>query len=190
MAVEAGCAAGRGIVWDEDDGWGSGAHGAGERAHARTASSSPRALGPGARRPRALWEERPPKDQGGERAGAEQPDEDVDVVDDPAPKRSERLLCRQCGQVLTSRQSVIEIDGASDHVFENPHGMVYHVRCFDEAPGAVTLGAPTDEFTWFRGYTWQIALCGGCRSHVGWAFIADKHRFWGLIPGRLVAEAE
>jgi hypothetical protein len=182
MAGDAGCAAGRGTVWDEDVGWKTGAHDAGDSARAPAPPSSPRAFKEG----------RPPRRDGAgdERPGAEDPDEDVDVIDDPAPKRSERLLCRQCGQVMTSRESVIEIDGASDHVFENPHGMVYHVRCFGEAPGAVTLGAPTNDFTWFRGYTWQIALCGGCRSHVGWAFIADKHRFWGLIPGRLVAEAE
>jgi hypothetical protein len=29
---------------------------------------------------------------------------------------------------------------------------------------------PTDEFTWFTGYSWTIATCMHCHEHLGWVF--------------------
>lgn len=53
-------------------------------------------------------------------------------------------------------------------------------------------GAPTLEFSWFPGYTWQLALCGQCNAHLGWKFVAGPdsnlmpRKFYGLA-GRSIA---
>lgn len=102
--------------------------------------------------------------------------------------RPRRIVCKRCGHWLTTADARIEVGGSSEHIRENPHGLVFHIRCFARAPGAAAIGAPTTEHTWFAGYGWQVALCGGCRRHVGWAFTGGAARFWGLIADRL-AEA-
>lgn len=114
---------------------------------------------------------------------------DVDV-EDAITTRSSRLLCRNCGHGITTEAAVIEVGGSTDHVFENPHGIVFHVRCFADAPGTRPASPPSSHYTWFSGYAWQVAVCSACGVHLGWAFTASSHRFWGLIPGKLVTEAE
>lgn len=66
----------------------------------------------------------------------------------------------------------------------NPHGYLHEILTLRRARNLLPLGVPTTEFTWFPGYAWQIAFCGGCRSHLGWFFTAvesrDPQSFWGL----------
>jgi len=31
-------------------------------------------------------------------------------------------------------------------------------------------GRPTTEFSWFEGYSWQVAVCSECGEHLGWRF--------------------
>ena len=73
----------------------------------------------------------------------------------------------------------------------NPTGRVFHVHCYKRADGAAAAGAPTDEYSWFPGYAWSYALCGGCGAHLGWFFsaIAEEDTeggFWGLIEEQLI----
>ncbi|MGM0452922.1 MAG: cereblon family protein [Thermodesulfobacteriota bacterium] len=97
------------------------------------------------------------------------------------------LICRQCGFPITIASERIAVDGAHYHTFANPHGIVFEIGCFQNARGCSTTGAPTDEFSWFSGYFWQIALCGSCLIHMGWRFCApDRPDFFGLILDRLV----
>ena len=74
-----------------------------------------------------------------------------------------------------------EVDGAHEHTFLNPAGVVYTIRCFHGAPGAAFVGEPTSAFSWFVGWTWRIALCAACGAHVGWRWDRDDAAFVGLI---------
>jgi hypothetical protein len=96
------------------------------------------------------------------------------------------LLCATCGHRVTSREARTEIDGRHEHERFNPHGYKFRFGCFAVAPGCVTRGLPTDEFTWFRGYLWQYDHCAGCGTHLGWRFESADHGFHGLVLDRLV----
>ena len=49
------------------------------------------------------------------------------------------------------------------------------------------IGPETDEFTWFKGYRWRIAVCGRCQVHLGWRFrSANRAEFHALILDKLL----
>lgn len=101
---------------------------------------------------------------------------------------SRAVLCHMCRSVLTYLRSEVSIHGRHLHTFFNPAGIVYEIRCFSEAPGCVTHGKPTDEFTWFSGFTWEYCLCGTCFDHLGWFYKAPDSSFFGLINAKLIID--
>ena len=104
-----------------------------------------------------------------------------------APEREKNILCRACRQMITSPAERIEMQGAHRHTFANPHGLVFEIGCFRFAAGCGYTGPVTDEFSWFGGYAWRIAMCRFCLNHIGWLFTSpDKTSFNGLILDRLV----
>lgn len=76
------------------------------------------------------------------------------------------------------------VDGRHQHLFFNPAGIAFEIRCFAAAPGTICHGAPSAEFTWFAGYRWRIALCAHCHAHLGWRFTGEG-LFYGLIASQL-----
>lgn len=100
--------------------------------------------------------------------------------------RGRALLCAACTLPLTTDGERIELDGAHEHTRINPHGYVFHFGCFRAAPGCATLGVPTTEDTWFRGYAWRFAHCRGCGMHLGWRFDGEAGGFFGLVLDRLI----
>lgn len=72
-------------------------------------------------------------------------------------------------------------------VFFNPAGRAFRILCFTDAPGVRDRGTPTDDFTWFPGYHWTIALCAACGEHLGWRYTGETPplEFFGLIKSRL-----
>jgi len=103
--------------------------------------------------------------------------------------RPRHLLCKACLHRITSDAARVEVRGKHLHVFCNPHGLVFEIGCFAEAPGCALFGPPTHEFTWFPGYNWQVALCLDCRAHLGWRYVAGHTgAFHGLILDRLLGE--
>jgi hypothetical protein len=97
------------------------------------------------------------------------------------------ILCRQCGHMITAPDDGIWMNGSHRHTFANPVGVVYEIGCFKTAPGSRSVGPATDEFTWFSGYLWRVAICGKCLTHLGWHFISSAgHGFHGLILDRLI----
>jgi hypothetical protein len=102
--------------------------------------------------------------------------------------RGPRLLCVRCGHPITAGGWARAVGEAHEHSFVNPHGYLYRIGCFEQAPGCVPEGDEHPEYSWFEGYTWQLAQCGGCRSHLGWAFRRAGDRFHGLILDRVVQE--
>lgn len=97
----------------------------------------------------------------------------------------ERIVCGACGTSITHARERISVDSAHEHTFQNPLGIVYHIGCFRNAPGAAAFGSPTLEHTWFAGFAWQVAICRGCELHLGWRFSSSDSIFFGLILSRL-----
>jgi hypothetical protein len=82
----------------------------------------------------------------------------------------------------------MEVRGQHEHVCVNPSGIPFHIGCFRSAPGCQALGVPESYWSWFDGYGWQVATCGGCAHHLGWAFSGEGGGFYGLIVARLLEE--
>lgn len=117
------------------------------------------------------------------------PDAELDVEQDE--KTDDAIYCARCGHLATRTRWALSMDG-HEHVFFNPSGVVFRVVCFAEAPGIADEGQPTDEFSWFKGYFWNFALCKGCGEHMGWRFSgdADPQAFYGLIKNRLSSQPQ
>jgi len=109
-----------------------------------------------------------------------------EVADVPEEEDEAYILCRQCSQAITRAADRISKQGAHHHTFANPHGIVYEIGCFRSAVGCGYTGPATDEFSWFPGYEWRVAICRSCLTHLGWVFSAPgSDRFYGLILDRL-----
>lgn len=116
-----------------------------------------------------------------------------EVIDEQIASGEEEeraILCAQCGHEVTSERHKIAVDGGFEHSFANPAGVVYHIGCFGEAPGCGPTGRESGEFTWFEGYTWQVAVCRGCMTHLGWKYQSERDSFFGLILPRLQESGE
>jgi len=97
------------------------------------------------------------------------------------------ILCSQCLQIITHPSEQIVVDGFHQHTFANPHGIIFDIGCFRSAIGCGYLGTPSDEFSWFKGFSWRVAVCSSCLMHIGWLFSStDKSSFLGLILERLI----
>ena len=94
------------------------------------------------------------------------------------------LRCRACGHRLAPA-------GESGGAFVNPFGYVHDLLLAPRAPGAEAIGEVTTAASWFDGYGWQHALCGGCHAHVGWCYLAcgdqQPDLFFGLRRDALEA---
>jgi len=95
-----------------------------------------------------------------------------------------------CGHPITELAHRIEMAGRHAHTCVNPAGFVFHIGCFAAAPGCVAVGSWSSEYAWFAGYAWQVACCGRCSMHLGWAFAPERspqseRTFHGLIVDRL-----
>jgi len=100
---------------------------------------------------------------------------------------AEILLCRQCRQVITSPEERIAVQGAHQHTFANPNGIVYQIECFKSAIGCEYTGQFSAEWSWFKDFLWRIAVCRNCFTHLGWLFASTvKDSFTGLIADRLI----
>jgi len=109
-----------------------------------------------------------------------------DKAADDGTEPEKLIVCRQCRNVITRPEERIEIQGAHQHTFANPQGIVFEIGCFGFAQGCGFVGPLTDEFTWFKGYSWRVAVCGACITHLGWLFHSPGgDSFCGLILDRL-----
>ena len=113
------------------------------------------------------------------------------VVEDETEEQEQEdgdlIRCAQCLHAITREEDRIVVSGAHTHTFANPNGVVFEIGCFGATRGLRFAGPPTEEFTWFSGYAWRIAVCEKCLLHLGWLYVgADKESFAGLIVDRLV----
>lgn len=126
-------------------------------------------------RPRVFWKV-------GELGGGARPavDEHDRATDDVV------LACAACGTPITSRGARTTVGGSFEHLGVNPHGYAFRIGCFATAVNVVASGPPTEFWSWFPGYAWQVEVCAGCRAHLGWLFRSADHRFHGLVLDRLI----
>ena len=110
-----------------------------------------------------------------------------DETEEKEPDTDKYILCRQCRRIITSPAERIEVQNTHLHTFANPNGIVYQIGCFRSAAGCGYAGQPSYEFSWFKGYSWRVAVCGSCLFHLGWLFISpDSESFNGLILDHLI----
>ncbi len=110
-----------------------------------------------------------------------------DETKDKSPEKEEYILCRQCHHIITSPAEQVEVQGTHKHTFANPYGIVFEIGCFRIVKGCGHAGPFSDEFSWFKGFSWQITVCIMCLTHLGWFFSSqDSTSFYGLILDRLV----
>lgn len=114
-------------------------------------------------------------------------DSDLEVKDKTslAAPEKKKVLCRSCGAEITDNSFATNVNDSHEHSFFNPHGYVFQIRCYSAATGCISAGNPSNEFTWFSGYTWQLAVCNKCSAHLGWRFQSDSVSFYGLIRDKI-----
>ena len=100
------------------------------------------------------------------------------------PPEPHALLCAACDHPVTDERLRIRVQGAHRHHCVNPLGVTFDVSCFSEAGGALALGTPESDDSWFPGHRWRYALCGGCGEHLGWHY-SGIDEFFGLIEEKL-----
>jgi uncharacterized CHY-type Zn-finger protein len=119
-------------------------------------------------------------------AAFKEPEDKAEERQDTGEFQDKNIYCAICGHVITSVGARFKMNGSCEHTFTNPHGYVYTITCFKNAPGTKNAGEETEEYTWFPGYAWSYALCGQCTSHLGWVFAKQRADiFYGLISERI-----
>lgn len=108
--------------------------------------------------------------------------EDIDVADE-----DEKVIrCAACGAKVTHEREALTMNGSHEHEFMNPAGIRFVVRCFANAPGCASEGERSGVWSWFPGFAWQIEICRGCGTHLGWSFHGAR-TFHALVKDRLSA---
>jgi hypothetical protein len=111
----------------------------------------------------------------------------IQEEDEEKKEEEKHILCAQCRAVITSPHERIEVQGAHEHTFFNPYGIIFQIGCFLQAQGCGYQGPAIEEFSWFPGYSWRIAICSSCLIHLGWLYSAPaKESFYGLILDHLI----
>ena len=105
-------------------------------------------------------------------------------------KEKESILCKNCKNEITTVEHSAVVNGQHSHIFKNPAGISFHIGCFSRAWGCIVYGIPMDEFTWFAGFSWCVALCSQCFTHLGWYYQSGGDSFFGLILANLVKDSK
>lgn len=95
------------------------------------------------------------------------------------------LLCGNCKYMVTSEDDRIIINESHMHTCKNPAGLIFTFGCFRDAPGCISSGQPSFDYTWFVNHSWQISICSNCGNHLGWLF-SNSEKFFALIIDRLI----
>jgi len=121
-------------------------------------------------------------------SGEQKPAEGVEIKTEKKFGLNEErfIVCKNCGNRITSSENIISVDGHHTHTFTNPEGFTYEISCFSVAEGCAVDVDPTLENTWFEGFSWSFSVCSNCLTHMGWFYERGDEGFFGLILDRLV----
>ena len=109
-----------------------------------------------------------------------------DEVKEETVDKKWHIICAECSQGITGDSERIEVNGAHEHTFINPSGIIFHIGCFARVFETKISGSATEQWCWFKGYNWRIVCCARCGTHLGWVYMAHGEiRFFGLIFNRL-----
>ena len=117
-------------------------------------------------------------------------------------ERETIIRCKCCASALSPMRNVFTVKGAEGTTgqYVNEHGIVHQTVTLREVNHAavVCVGRPETKDSWFPGYSWQIAYCYVCSSHLGWRFRQvgksddeDPERpskFWGFSCSSITTE--
>jgi cereblon len=106
--------------------------------------------------------------------------------DKRVPEEPPVIACARCREPITSEGEWMEVSGARQHTFANPHGFCFRIGCFAAARALEAVGEWSGEWSWFPPCQWQVRQCAVCAEHLGWAFRAPGRSFFGLVLDRLV----
>ena len=84
------------------------------------------------------------------------------------------LACATCREPITTEAERLEVAGAHQHSFMNPHGFYFRIGCFVAAQALRAEGGWSGEWSWFPPCEWQIQRCARCDEHLGWLFRAAR----------------
>lgn len=99
----------------------------------------------------------------------------------PLEQDGSRVICAACGAFVAAAADRMEVNGAHEHAFINPAGLIFRVGCFAEAPGVHAVGEESAHWTWFVGFAWRAARCRSCHEHLGWCYRSALATFVALI---------
>ncbi len=102
------------------------------------------------------------------------------------PEPEDIIVCASCYYKITEPSEQISVNDSFVHIFANPYGHIFEIGCFSKASGCRTASLPSNEFSWFSGYEWQIGICRYCSNHLGWLFLSESKSFYGLILERII----
>mmetsp|Transcript_34323 Transcript_34323/g.50250 ORF Transcript_34323/g.50250 Transcript_34323/m.50250 type:complete len:114 (+) Transcript_34323:56-397(+) len=96
------------------------------------------------------------------------------------------LACRRCQRKICHHEQLFHMSSEGPvSAFVNPGGVVHETATFYRATNLRLVGVMSEEYSWFPGYAWTIAVCTHCQEHIGWRFSSVKadtvpKHFWGL----------
>ena len=94
------------------------------------------------------------------------------------------LGCARCSSVVSHSQDLLHrTDEGCSGLFVNQHGWIHDMITTSsiEIESVSFSGLPTEEFTWFKGYSWQIFGCRKCGLHLGWRYTSRDEKAVPLI---------
>ena len=102
------------------------------------------------------------------------------------------ICCKSCNRRIGRQEDIFSMSQEGpQNAYVNPGGYVHQTLTLYKTQNLKLVGASSAEYSWFPGYSWTIAQCRYCNSHMGWKFTAtdDKKlvpkKFWG-ISGRSI----
>ncbi|XP_025108167.1 protein cereblon-like isoform X2 [Pomacea canaliculata] len=106
------------------------------------------------------------------------------------------FCCATCMVQIARKEDVFSMSEEGPlSAYVNPGGHVHETLTVSKARNLHLIGRSSSEHSWFPGYSWTIAQCDTCNSHMGWRFTSMKKnfwpsKFWGLCRSSLVPELQ
>ena len=94
--------------------------------------------------------------------------------------KTRHLCCAACGHPVTKVSEKIEIRGMHEWAFPL-YNEIVQLGCYRNADGCIGVRQVSSGYSWFRGFAWQIQVCGNCYTQLGWKYIAPEESFYGLM---------